>query len=83
VFIWTRDIRLALTLLVISCPGALVISAPVSIVAGIGNGAKAVFCLKAVMSWRKLSSVKVVAFDKTGTLTSGDLVIKASRHLQY
>ena len=39
VWIITQDVHLALTFLVIACPGALVISAPVSIVAGIGNGA--------------------------------------------
>jgi Zn2+/Cd2+-exporting ATPase len=72
----TRDIRLALTLLVISCPGALVISAPVSIVAGIGNGAKNGILFKGGDVMEKLSAVKVVAFDKTGTLTSGELVIK-------
>lgn len=76
VYIVTRDIRLALTLLVISCPGALVISAPVSIVAGIGNGAKNGILFKGGDVMEKLSTVNVVAFDKTGTLTSGDLVIK-------
>jgi Zn2+/Cd2+-exporting ATPase len=76
VYILTRDIRLALTLLVISCPGALVISAPVSIVAGIGNGAKNGILFKGGDVMEKLSSVKVVAFDKTGTLTTGELVIK-------
>ncbi len=76
VYLITRDIRLALTLLVISCPGALVISAPVSIVAGIGNGAKNGILFKGGDVMEKLSSVKVIAFDKTGTLTTGELVIK-------
>src|SRR5690606_12504404 len=40
VWLITRDVHLALTFLVIACPGALVISAPVSVVAGIGNGAR-------------------------------------------
>lgn len=70
-YLVTRDIKLALTLLVIACPGALVISAPVSIVAGIGNGAKHGVLVKSGEIIEKLGSVKVVAFDKTGTLTVG------------
>ncbi|MFA7018318.1 MAG: cation-translocating P-type ATPase [Sphaerochaetaceae bacterium] len=70
-YLITRDIKMALTFLVIACPGALVISVPVSIVAAIGSSAKNGILVKGGEAIEKLSRVQAVAFDKTGTLTEG------------
>ena len=67
----SSDIYLALTLLVIACPGALVIATPISVVAGIGNGARNGILIKGGESIENINSSRVIAFDKTGTLTEG------------
>lgn len=68
----TKDIELAVTVLVLGCPGALVIGIPVSNVAGIGNGAKHGILLKGSETVQNFSKVDTMVFDKTGTLTVGD-----------
>lgn len=71
VFGLTGNLHVAITFLVVACPGALVIGAPVSTVAGIGNGAKNGVLLKGGEVMDRLSKVDTIVFDKTGTLTKG------------
>lgn len=72
VWLFSRNIELAITILVLGCPGALVIGVPVSNVAGIGNGARHGILLKGSEVIGDFSRVDTFVFDKTGTLTLGN-----------
>jgi len=72
VWLFSRDIELATTILVLGCPGALVIGVPISNVAGIGNGAKHGILLKGSEVISDFSRLDTIVFDKTGTLTIGN-----------
>jgi Cd2+/Zn2+-exporting ATPase len=72
VWLITGNFELAITILVLGCPGALVIGVPVSNVAGIGNGARHGILLKGSEIIRDFSRTDTMVFDKTGTLTVGN-----------
>lgn len=61
----------ALTFLVISCPCALVISAPLGFFGGIGGASKKGILIKGSNYLEALSHARYAVFDKTGTITKG------------
>ena len=65
----------ALSLLMIGCPCALIVSTPVTIISGLTRAARAGVIFKGGVYLESLSRSKLAAFDKTGTLTLGKPVI--------
>lgn len=80
VWLISRDVELAITILVLGCPGALVIGVPVSNVAGIGNGARHGVLLKGSEVIHDFSRTDIIVFDKTGTLTIGNPAVSETKY---
>lgn len=69
------DVDTSITILVLACPGALVIGVPVASVAGIGSLAKNKILIHGGDSISNFAKTDIVLLDKTGTLTKGNMVV--------
>lgn len=70
-----QDIVVAVTVLVVFCPCALVLATPTAIMAAIGQATKHGVIIKSGEALEKMGKVDTATFDKTGTLTHGKLTV--------
>ncbi|GGF33739.1 heavy metal translocating P-type ATPase [Williamsia phyllosphaerae] len=71
----TRDVRRAMTMLLIACPCAVGLATPTAISAAIGNGARRGILIKGGSHLERAGRFDAVVFDKTGTLTQGRPIV--------
>lgn len=71
----TRDLRRAMTMLLIACPCAVGLSTPTAISGAIGNGARRGILIKGGSHLEESSRISAIVFDKTGTLTVGRPIV--------
>jgi Cd2+/Zn2+-exporting ATPase len=72
---WVEWFVAGITMLVLACPCAFVISTPVTVVSGVTSAARNGVLIKGGSSLEAMGAVEAVAVDKTGTLTRGELAV--------
>jgi Cd2+/Zn2+-exporting ATPase len=75
VLFFTSDINRAITILVISCPCALILATPTAMVAAISASARLGILIKNVADLEVAGKMTAMIFDKTGTVTTGQLYV--------
>ena len=74
-FLFTGNIIIAVTIMIVFCPCALALATPTSIMAAIGQATKYGVIIKSGEALEQMGKVDTIAFDKTGTLTHGNLAV--------
>ena len=72
---WSNSFFNAASLLVVSCPCALVLSVPMAYFVGIGEASKIKMLIKGSAYLEDLAKLDTVILDKTGTITKGNFVL--------
>jgi len=75
VLFFTRDLDRAITILVVSCPCALILATPTAMVAAISASARLGILIKNVADLEIAGKITAMVFDKTGTVTTGRLYV--------
>ena len=75
VWFFTQDVDRAITILVISCPCALILATPTAMVAAISASARLGVLIKNVADLETAGKITAMVFDKTGTVTTGRLYV--------
>jgi len=75
VWFFTKDVNRAITILVISCPGALILATPTAMVASISAAARLGVLIKNIADLEIAGKMTALIFDKTGTVTTGRLYV--------